>query len=290
MSKFVYTTDWHIRSRPSDNVGIENYQDVLLDRIEMVLDTDAEFIIHGGDMFHSPDVDDMNLFNSVIKLIYDYGKKIYIVPGSHDMVGYSPESLSWSCLQTLENAGLLTILKSGKNDVNGVPVYAVYPTKDHDLKIYNGLTNTVVVSHNIISPVPLTFPHLLVEDISKVVSQCLFLCGDLHMPFTEFFETCAFINPGPLLKSSLSDKSDDGGFVIIDFDSKTFSCQYSKVVFPAVNIDVKESSKKIRDFSNKLIFDEAATDIIELVTNVSKKMYNDDVVTKEAIEWIKSKK
>lgn len=290
MIRFAYTTDWHIKSMPSSSIDIKNFTQTMLGRIKQIISSDVDFILHGGDMFDTPDIDDLSLFNDVVKLLYAHKIPIHLLPGSHDLIGYSADSLNWSCLKTLENSGLLSILQPGINRIGDIEIYAQYPSKQHSLDMYRGLKNLIVVSHNIISPVPLQFPHVITKDIAEVVEQCLFLCGDLHMPFKEFYETCAFLNPGPLLKMSLSDKAESSGFFIINFDPKTFMCEFQHMPFPDADITERESDQAIETFSNKIKIEQHFVDLADLVTKTSTEMYNDPKVTEEALRWISSKK
>jgi len=165
-----------------------------------------------------------------------------------------------------------------------------YPNKQHTVDMYRGLKNKIVLSHNLISPIDVPFPHILTKDIAPVVDQCLFLCSDLHMPFTEFYDTCAFLNPGPLIKSSLSDKAVEAGYFKIFFDPSVFVFQFKKVLFPDATItEVERKTTYIREFTEKIVIHQDTFSIDDLVTRVSDGLFHDPVVTQEALRWIHSR-
>jgi predicted phosphodiesterase len=289
MITFIYTTDWHLRSLPSQNINIDNFGSILLGRVETILSTNSNFIIHGGDFFDSYICDDINFFNQVVDLLYKYKRKIYLVPGNHDLVGYEPKSIDWTSVGTLAKVELIEILKPGHNIIHGIPVYVVYPTKNHDESLYDNLENCIVVSHNLISPKPFPFRTMLTRSIAEKVRQCVFLCGDLHYMFIEVYENCAFFNPGPLMKMSLAEYNGSGFFEFM-FEPSTFSIKYKKNIFPDVSFTVNSFEQETIEFAAKV--DNSCINrvysIESVVEEVASQLYpSDPKVKEEALLWIK---
>ncbi|MEM2174433.1 MAG: metallophosphoesterase, partial [Candidatus Micrarchaeia archaeon] len=185
MKSFVFTSDWHLRGLPPSTIQTEGFLDLLFNRLSTILGRQVDFIIHGGDFFDSYVCDDISLLNQVISLLKECNKKIYIVPGNHDLIGYEQKSILWTSLKTLENAGLLKILPPGLNVIEGINFYVVYPTKDHGPHIYSGLKDCFVLTHNLVSTVKMPFKVTLTDEIAPYLKQCIVLCGDLHYPFVK---------------------------------------------------------------------------------------------------------
>lgn len=287
--KFIFTTDWHLKSVPSSTIKIDNFTQILLDRVQVLLNQQVDFIVHGGDLFDSPNIDDLNFFNEVLLLFRNNSIPFYIVPGQHDLQGYEPSSLKWSCLKLLENVGYIKILQPGLNVINNTNFYVVYPSKKHSLDMYRDIKNSIIVSHNLISPVSLPYEHILTDTISTVIDQCLVLSGDLHMSFEKIYENSAFLNPGPLMRMSKTEVVSNGFFEIL-FSSTDFSCSYKKINFPSVDVQI-DSNIEVEEFTNKLNLTITSdyVSLEELIEQVSKKLYKDKKVTEEALKWIRFK-
>ena len=288
MVTFIYTTDWHLRSLPSQSIDIENYNSIMFSRIETILSRDVDFIIHGGDFFDSYICEDVNFFNKVVDLLYKYKRKIYLVPGNHDLVGYEPKSVSWTSVGTLVSARLVTVLEPGYNTINNVTLFVVYPTKGHDASLYKGLKNCIVITHNLISPKQFPFKVTLTKEILPYVDQCLFLCGDLHHMFVESYDNCAFFNPGPLVRVDSSEYNGSGFFEFM-FDPENFSVKFRRNIFPDVPFTVRTFEQETIKFVSK--FDNLECSFLsveKVVETVANRLYpNDPKVKEEALSWIR---
>jgi predicted phosphodiesterase len=258
----------------------------------MILSSKVDFVLHGGDLFDTYVCDDVNFLNRIIDLFRKFGKRIYIVPGNHDLVGYEPSSVQWTSVGTLASAGLVKILDPGLNVIDGAPFYVVYPTKNHTPNLYDGLKNCLIVTHNLVSPKPFPYKVTLISDLVNKVDQCIFLCGDLHFSFYETFETCAFFNPGPLMKID-SPEYNESGFLEIFFDPTTFSFKFRKHVFPDVPFTIRTFEQETVRLVSKFSKQETRSfyrieDVIEEVAN---QLYPNDVRVKEEVfTWIRNTK
>jgi exonuclease SbcD len=290
MVSFVYTTDWHLKSLPPQSVEIDNFNNIVIDRISTILSSKTDFILHGGDLFDTYVCDDVSFLNQIIDLFRKFKKRIYIVPGNHDLVGYEPKSVRWASIGTLESAGLVKILNPGLNVIDNVSFYVVYPTKNHTSDLYKGLKNCLVVTHNLISPKPFPYKVTLISDLVDKIDQCIFLCGDLHFSFYEMYENCAFFNPGPLMKIDSSEYN-ESGFLEIIFDPATFSFKFKKNVFPDVPFSVRTFEQETVNLVSK--FDKQKTcsfyKIDDIIEEVSNQLYpNDNKVKEETFTWIRN--
>lgn len=291
MKSFIFTSDWHLRSLPSSSVRADSFTDVLLDRISQILSRDVDFIVHGGDFFDSYTCDDTSLLNKTIRLLRQYNKRIYIIPGNHDLVGYEIRSLDWTSLQTLIDSGLLQILPPGETLIDGIRFYAVYPTKDHSYELYKGLSNCFVVTHNLISPTKLPFKTTLVDEIVSVVDQCIFLCGDLHLPFIKVYDNCAFFNPGSLIDFRNEGSSKEPWFFELYFDPISFSCKYQKFSFSPIPFE-RVVEERVEDLFLRIdtsSFTLLPANLDEFIESIAKQLYPTEFeqIKEETFKWIR---
>lgn len=118
----LYLTDTHDRGR-NPGARIDDYHRAILLKIREAIDTaianDVDFIVHGGDWFDTPRVA-YSLYNQHQRILRRAKKKgidVYVVPGNHDLYGYSMDTIDQTAIGALVQSGLVKLLTRKKHYV-----------------------------------------------------------------------------------------------------------------------------------------------------------------------------
>lgn len=224
MIKFLFTTDWHLVSKNpryrKDNIVLTQFWKIR-HIFEIYKKKECSFIIHGGDLFDTYQPSFLVL-NHLAKGIRTFNKRdageVYIVPGSHDMIGYNISSIKQTALGSLVNSGLLHILNEIEiNGVNFVGVPASLNLTVDNLKF----DNKVVICHGEISDISLPFEHILIDSITENSKDCLFLTGHIHKRIFKYDSNGnVFVNPGPVVRTSIDEKDIKPSVAVISINDK----------------------------------------------------------------------
>lgn len=276
--KFIFTTDWHLISKvPSKrtNLILEGQFEKVKKILEEAKNEKVDFILHGGDFFdeYNPDV---WLILRILSLLKDNSIPFYVIPGNHDLYGNNVLSLDRCGLSVLEMANVLKIFtKPFKiEDITFVPIlhgtFSLSFLKEGE----------IIVAHELIVPQPTMFEHILCKDIDLFYNK-LFLCGDYHIPF-KYEGKSLFLNPGCLVRKSISEKDFNPGFYIIEYNGKVTNFQYKNV--PAINdflIDeIEKNFSGVNFDSIEVSFDDSLVDIKKLIKEIGLSMK----IKREALE------
>ena len=198
---FLYTTDWHL----TDQQPI-NRKDCIIEasfaKVEQVFKYAKKAklpILHGGDLFHKPNVA-YSVLNRFIELVKKYKVQMYVVVGNHDIIGSNIQE-EGIAIQTLFKAQVLkplTTLTIGDKTIRGIS-YVEEITKD--------VTEDIVIAHLPIVTQSVPYEHIPVGTIN--VPAELFFCGHIHLPFDKVVNKTRFINPGCLVRRSITEKDVD---------------------------------------------------------------------------------
>jgi exonuclease SbcD len=116
VSNFLFATDAHVRGSSPEG-RIDDFPEAVLDKLrqigELARTEGSEAVVFGGDMFHEPDPA-TSVVTSVIRILKGYPCPIYTVWGSHDVFGYSEQTLKRSALGVLIEAHVLRMLDARK--------------------------------------------------------------------------------------------------------------------------------------------------------------------------------
>jgi len=212
MSKFIFTTDWHICfHQPSCRVDdiIKTQLNKLSSLVDICNQELPDFIIMGGDLFDSPRSSDPSILNSVISILKKLKSPFFYVPGSHDIYGYNLDSYKQSFIGTLEASGCINVLydkaiyKFPSDLLIGV-MPCQLSNKVDDYLIFKDCD--IIVTHNSVSDISLPYEHILIKDLAQLFNGKIFLCGHIHKPFYIMENNNLFVNTGPLIRTSIVEK------------------------------------------------------------------------------------
>lgn len=219
--KFLYLTDTHWRSdKPRHRID-DSYKTQFQELGEIsniVTENDVDYILHGGDCFHTPRPSH-ELIKDLISWIKFISVPVLVLPGNHDLLGYNPESISSVALGVLfesEAFHQLTeqVFQDEKIYIKGV-LPEVEPHNDKYIidEKYKDYTK-IIISHNYINPDPLPFLYLPTAEVKT--NADLFLLGHYHKPSDITIGKTRFINPGALSRWAIDEASRIPTILLID--------------------------------------------------------------------------
>lgn len=220
--RFIYFTDSHVRgTNPKSRT--DNFFETVLNKIleiqELSISWNADYILHGGDLFDRPDVS-ISVMNEVIPVLQKFTKPIYAISGNHDIYGHNPITLPRTMMGLLDTLGILHILNNeaifledGETTVqlSGAPyIYGLDREENRDLYIVKEKDPRADFAIHLVHGFLMTdstkamFSHTTISDILETKAD-LTLSGHLHdgIPITEI-EGKIFANPGATVRISNS--------------------------------------------------------------------------------------
>lgn len=175
----------------------------------------VDMVIHTGDLFHSARVSN-KFAGYVAEIMKSWNVPIYVVPGNHDIEGYSKDTLEQSTLGLFAKAQVVKLLDRdypltidcGKGDqqftiaISGQEYYAhidegnpadfemQQDTKDLNILCYHGwLTN---------KPTMAEIKHTEAKDVNTDAD--IILCGHFHESYEFEIGDTSVYNPGSMMR------------------------------------------------------------------------------------------
>ena len=230
--KLLLLGDAHITKRGPEK-RLDNYFVTQQDKFDQVFgifeEHDCEVLLQVGDFFDTSTVGNYVISTMVRKLKLS-GVPIYVILGQHDFSGASKSTFPSSPLAVLEAAGAVKIIGDryelgSTKDEKPVCIYGasfgedIPKTKEHPEDAYN-----ILVTHRMIGDRPLWPGHELPSPtrfLRKNPSYSLVVCGDYHYRFTGTYDGRTIINPGALVRKTVSkfDLEHQPAAVIFDTDT-----------------------------------------------------------------------
>lgn len=299
--KILYLTDTHVSGKNPIS-RVDNVPETLKRKFTEVGDIanreQCDIIVHGGDLNETPDVSN-KLSGEITEIIKAWNKKVYIVPGNHDLYGYNIKTLPNTKLGLLAKSGTITILDrkhpvkivtpggfvlglEGQeyyehiDEGNPSDYQSMFQTGDVDFSIL--VVHGMLLDHDFISGVK----HTKIEDISTDAD--IVFAGHYHPGFKQVtLDGTTYCNPGSLLRkeNTKENRANTPQVAILEIDETTgaFSIKYIKLTSAEIGDDVftdqediKAYDETISTFKNKIrLSNFHGVDIIKMV---------DDYVTK----------
>ena len=283
MSKFIFTTDWHICfHQPSCRV--DNITETQLNKLSSLVNICnqelPDFIIHGGDLFDAPRAADPSILNNVISILKNLKSPFFYVPGSHDIYGYNLDSYKQSFIGTLEASGCINVLH--EKAIYKFPPdlrIGVMPCQlSNKVEDYLGFKDCdLIVTHNSISDISLPYDHILIKDLAQYFNGKIFLCGHIHKPFYIMENNNLFVNTGPLIRTSITEKDIKPHVAVFNkvntkLDYKDIYISVLDNVF--VNKNIATENKEVNMTFNDVLKDTdlVFNDIYEVLDHIVKQL------------------
>lgn len=285
MSKFIFTTDWHLcfhqPSCRTDNI-FKTQLGKLETLVQLCNQELPDFIIMGGDLFDSPRASDPSVLNDVIHTLKNLKSKLFYIPGSHDIYGYNLDSYKQSFIGTLEESGCINVLL--EKAIYKFPtdiLVGVMPCQiNNTIEDYLGFKDCdIIVTHNMISDISLPYNHILIRDIAQHFNGKIFLCGHLHKPFYIMENNNLFVNTGPLIRTAITEKIIQPHIAV--FNKVGSKLDYKDLYLPYSNdsfVEKKETEQTVNISFNDVLKDTdlVFNDIYEVLNHIVEQLHIDN--------------
>jgi exonuclease SbcD len=255
--------DLHFTSKAPERRKDDYYQ-TLLGKLKQAFDIfegeNCQWVLQPGDFFDSPQVGN-KVIADVIKLILRYHFEVLVCAGQHDIFGHSLETLHSSPLSVLEAANSISLLGRNKSLIGerawvyGASFGEEVPTP---FKV-DGYLN-VLVTHRMIGNRQL-YPDQPLEDprefLRKYPMYDLVLCGDYHYRFQDHYQGRVIINPGAIIRKTISKYDQEHTPAVCILDLKDLSVKVVelkvKPVEEVFDLAVKPNTDERNEALNRFI-------------------------------------
>lgn len=215
--RILFLTDTHIRGNAPRN-RLDDFVAAVSAKLnevsELVAELDVDLVIHGGDVFDSPNPA-LGTAREFLRIFRQFNVPIYLVPGNHDMFGYNVDTLNRSMVGLAAELGLFQLVEAGRVyrferdgvrvQLTGQPFHYELDRRPPELDycvVKQDCDIAIHVVHGMLVHRPLFAgaPCTLIERIVKT-SADITLAGHNHLGFpTVCFEGKWFANPGALVR------------------------------------------------------------------------------------------
>ena len=260
--KFLYFTDPHLTAKaPSSRKDI--YYKTSFEKMEEIgkiaAEKNVDLIFCGGDLFHSPVVS-LNYAGKIAKIIQSWKKPFIVVPGNHDLFGYSISTINQTMLGMFAKTNVLRLLTSD----NPIRIKVGKRMVAIEGREYSGLLDTnpenyqpelldvdfnIVINHGMLLDkeyIP-GIHYTMTKDIEFPAD--ITLGGHYHYGFKEHESNGGtFFNPGSLFRTEASkaNKTFQPKVMIFDIVDTPTGIEYSYEYIP---LATAKDSSEIFDFS-----------------------------------------
>jgi DNA repair exonuclease SbcCD nuclease subunit len=231
--RFTFYTDLHLSGQTPAH-RVDNYQQALVDKLGEVYTVakanGSDFVVFGGDLFHSHRIFSYELLSPVMDILCDSKIDTYLVIGQHDILGYNPETYRSSTLSFIINrCPALKVLWEPitVGCVHLCPSHVWQPLAEAaNYELEKGKVN-VLVAHHLITNKKTMFESLSSDDFVKTIKAAgknfdVVVSGDLHDGYqTHLVEDTWFCNPGSIARRATSDMNRPPKFAVVDVEPGT---------------------------------------------------------------------
>ena len=219
-----------------------------------------DMVLHTGDIFHSSRVSN-KFMGQVAEIIKGWGVPLYVVPGNHDIDGYTINTIDQTSLGLLAKTGVLTLLTrdnpitvNAEQDgnhftvaISGQEYYSQIDTgnmQDFEMQQDEADINILAI-HGYIADtqqhpnIRCTYPKDIITDADIVLS------GHYHRSFALDVGDVSYYNPGSMMRVEMTDYNkthmpqygildielDSQGYVVYDYKFHQF-----RIAKPSANV------------------------------------------------------
>lgn len=314
--KLLYFTDSHLRVTNPKN-RLDNFYETLKNKmneiLEISLEHEVDYILHGGDLFDRPDTP-ISLVSDFSKIFKKFKAPIYIVSGNHDIFGHNPSTVHRTMFGLLDSLGIINMVTNKiylKKDVT-VQLSALPYSIDMELPQNRnkymvtdkgGADYAIHLTHGFLidKKPPESIPHTLISDISETKADITF-GGHVHFGFkTINIDDKYFINPGAIVRVSnaISEMKRRPKVVLIELkDSIEIEEIYLKTALPGNEVldrsEIERHKFKAQQFNDfKSTIDSTTNlksfDVFDILIEIAKNENIPKNVRDEAIKRVEEK-
>lgn len=222
--KILHITDSHATIKaPSARTDIYyiSFLKKLYEIGYIVKHSNIDLVIHTGDLFHSPHISD-KFTGQVAEIIKSFGVPMYVVPGNHDIEGYTIDTLEQTKLGLLYKTGVIKELdrlhpfklQANINNhkvsiaISGQEYYShIDENNPDDFKMSQPQCDlNILCIHGYVTDVPQhpDIKHTMINNINTDAD--IVLSGHFHQSFTvDRNDGVGFYNPGSMMRVEQND-------------------------------------------------------------------------------------
>lgn len=314
--KFLYFTDSHLRVTNPKN-RIDNFYETLKNKmneiLQISLDENVDYILHGGDLFDRPDTP-ISLVSDFSDIFQKFKAPIYVVSGNHDIFGHNPITVHRTMFGLLDSFGIIRMVNNKvilKKDVTVQLTSFPYSIDMDNPKNREGyivrekddVDYAIHLTHGFLTDKKPhdTIPHTLISDISDTVADVTF-GGHIHYGFkTIEIDGKYFINPGSIVRISnaLSEFKRKPKVVILELTDKIDIREINlKTALPAEEVldrsEIEHHKFKTQQFNDFKSTIESSSnlksfDVFDILVEIAKNNNISKEVRDEAIKRVELK-
>lgn len=308
--KILYLTDTHDMGR-NPGARIDDYHGAILNKFDeafkVAIKEKVDAVVHGGDWFHYPKVAN-TIYNQHQRKLRKLRKKkipVYVVPGNHDLYGYSLDTIDQTSLGSFMHAGLVKLLTRDKSymiDDGQVKVsihgreYSIDidddPTKDYQINVNTKADFNFLFSHGMLLDKPF-HPDVKCTLTKDVITDADYVFNGHYHPGwkTHSIHHTTFVNIGSTGRDegSVDNIKRKPKYAIIEvtpngvhIDVREYKCaQEGKDVFDRTQIIQKKEHMRYLESFEQTVQDTLAyeafdpKDIIKNTKGIDKNILNE---------------
>lgn len=278
--KMMFLTDLHLTSTPPVS-RIDNFEATMYRKLyevgKIIKDNKVDFVVIGGDLFHSPKVS-LTVAGGIAQTLINWGVPIYVTPGNHDLFGYNLKTLGQTMLGFLNKVGIVKILDrknpiefNVEDKVVSIEGQEYYKDIDKgnadDYQVFNVTSDfKILVAHGMLLEKPF-FDNTHFTLVQDVISDAdLILAGHYHDGLKiQKHNGTVFYNPGALFRVE-SGRKDMPKVSIFDF--KIVDGRVKPKVFEAF-LASAEPREKVFNIAKKVEKQQLESEIFNFKNEIS---------------------
>lgn len=250
--------DAHFTNRGPER-RLDNYFETQMNKLAQALlifkEHSCEATIQTGDFCNSPNIAD-RVIAALIGFLRQSNEKILCVWGQHDVTGHSSSTLPNSPLAVFEAAGVVKILDNefycvGLKSSNDSIYFYGASFGEEVPKIYKKDVYNILVTHRMIGDRPLYPGQELISPnqfLRNNPSYNLVIAGDYHYRFISTYQGRTIVNPGALVRKTISKFDLEHKPAVIVFDTDNSKVEVIELkVEPIEKVFNLERLEKVND-------------------------------------------
>lgn len=305
MSRIGFYTDIHLRGTTPRH-RVDDYPQALLKKLDetytLFENAGCDFVIFGGDMFHTHRIYAYDVISGAMDVICDSKLDTYSVIGQHDLKGYNKHTFDTSALAFLTRRCPRFHILWEATEVHDCwlsPSHVWDNLDDVEIACTRGDRFNILIAHHLLTNKKAMFDVVNTTEFSKTCPFDLVLSGDLHDGYEPHEANGTwFCNPGSLARQATSDSHRMPQVAIIDVVGPklppAITVEQLKCGKPGSEVfseDIAEIVRKRDDFDaedlveDMLSFETEAVDIHDLIQTVGKS----EGVSKPILDYLATK-
>lgn len=224
--KFITGSDFHWREQ-SPVYRKDNFAAAQEKKIRKMFELAREYgvhrIIQNGDLFHHHQESYAFAHKMIVLLKEEMAKSPHMPPmivnqGNHDVLGGRLLTTYEGILGMMADAGVIQLLNTQEEfcdiDLDGFQFRFIPYRLQFKMETYD--TDRVIFNHEMVTTHPCIYDHVLCDRIAEVTKSNLIICSHWHSQFIKRIKATLFVNSGPMMRQSISERKIDPSVVLIE--------------------------------------------------------------------------